>query len=108
MKNTEEFSGKSSGELASRQKKDRKSNRTWQKNKRQDSKVESNDSPEIPDKVETSDIPSLPLGGRGVATSATGTKMAPSATSKQGDSNINPPPFVPGEDGEALKWHYQH
>ena len=46
-----------------REKKDRKSNRTKQKNKRGDSKVESNDSPEIPDSGETSDIPGLPLGG---------------------------------------------
>ena len=43
--------------------KDRKSNRTRQKNKRRDSKVESNDSPEIPDTGETSDIPGLPSGG---------------------------------------------
>ena len=34
--------------------KDRKGNRTRQKNKRGDSKVESNDSPEIPDRGETS------------------------------------------------------
>ena len=33
-----------------------------QKNKTGDSKVESNDSPEIPDRGETSDIPSLPSG----------------------------------------------
>ena len=33
-----------------------------QKNKRGDSKVESNDSPEIQDRGETSDIPGLPLG----------------------------------------------
>ena len=33
-----------------------------QKNKRGDSKVESNDSPEIPDRGETSDIPGLPSG----------------------------------------------
>ena len=39
---------------------DRKSNRTRQKNKRGDSKVESNDSPEIPERGETSDIPGLP------------------------------------------------
>ena len=32
------------------------------KNKRGDSKVESNDSPEIPDRGETSDIPGLPSG----------------------------------------------
>ena len=32
------------------QKKDRRSNRTRQKNKRVDSKVESNDSPEIPER----------------------------------------------------------
>ena len=44
-------------------KKDRKSNRTRQKNKRGDSKVELNDSPEIPDMGETSDIPGLPSGG---------------------------------------------
>ena len=54
---------KSSGEWANRQKKDRKSNRTRQKNKRGDSKVESNDSPEIPDRGQTSDIPGLPSGG---------------------------------------------
>ena len=43
---------------------DRKGNRTRQKNKRRDSKVESNDSPEIPDREggETSDIPGLPSG----------------------------------------------
>ena len=40
----------------------RKSDRTRQKNKRGDSKVESNDSPEIPDRGETSDIPGLPSG----------------------------------------------
>ena len=48
-------------------KKDRKSNRTWQKNERGDSKVKSNDSPEISDRRETSDILSLPSkkgGGR--------------------------------------------
>ena len=49
-KNIEEFSGKSSEERASRQKTIRKGNRTRQKNKRGDSKVESNDSPEIPDR----------------------------------------------------------
>ena len=39
-----------------------RSNRTRQKNKRGDSKVESNDSPEIPDRGEKSDIPGLPSG----------------------------------------------
>ena len=43
-------------------KKDRESNRTRQKNKRGDSKAESNDSPAIPDREETSDMPSLPSG----------------------------------------------
>ena len=43
---------------------DRKSTRTRQKNKRGDSKVESNDSPEIPDRGETSGIPGLPSGAR--------------------------------------------
>ena len=33
-----------------------------EKNKRGDRKGESNDSPEIPDRRETSDIPSLPSG----------------------------------------------
>ena len=45
--------------------KDRKSNRTRQKNKRGDSKVESNDSPQIPDRGETSGIPGFPSGGGG-------------------------------------------
>ena len=58
MKNIETFSGKSLEEKTSRQKK----NQTKQKNKRGDSKVESNDSPEIPDRGETSDIPGLPSG----------------------------------------------
>ena len=37
-------------------------NRTRQKNKTGDIKVESNDNPEIPDRGETSDIPGLPSG----------------------------------------------
>ena len=67
----EEFSGKSSGEWTSRQKKryDKNSNRTRQKNKRGDSKVESNDSPDIPDRRETSNIPSLLSGDPGRAAS---------------------------------------
>ena len=64
-KNTEEFSEKSSRKWTSRQKKDRKSNRTRQKNMRRSSKVESNDSPEIPDRGKTSDIPGLPSGVKG-------------------------------------------
>ena len=36
-------------------------NRTWQKNKTGGSKMESDDSPEIPDRGETSDIPRFPL-----------------------------------------------
>ena len=51
--------------MASRQKReDRKGNGTRHKNMRGDSKVESNDSPEIPDRGETPDIPSLPSGGK--------------------------------------------
>ena len=45
-----------------RKRSDRKGNKTRQKNKRGDSKVESDDSPEIPDRGETSDIPGLPSG----------------------------------------------
>ena len=41
---------------------------TRQKNKTEDSKVESNDSPEIPDRGETSDIPSLPSGAQVMST----------------------------------------
>ena len=48
-------------------KKDGKSNRSQQKNKRRDSKVESNNSPEIPDRGETY-IPSLPSGEQMPAT----------------------------------------
>ena len=40
----------------------KKSNRTRQKNESGDSKVESNDSPEIPDRGKTSGIPGLPSG----------------------------------------------
>ena len=47
---------------AEKKKKDRQSNRTRQKNKRGDSKVESNDSPEIPDRGETPDTPGLTSG----------------------------------------------
>ena len=43
----------------------RQKNRTRQKDKTGDSKVESNDSPEIPDRGEISDIPGLPLGRGG-------------------------------------------
>ena len=43
---------------------DRKGNRTRQKNKKGDRKVESNDSPEIPDRGETSNIPGLPSGAK--------------------------------------------
>ena len=39
----------------------KKSTRIRQKNKRIDSKMESNDSPKIPDRGETSDIPSVQL-----------------------------------------------
>ena len=66
---------------------DRKSNRAWQKNKRGDSKVESNDSPEIPNRGETSDISGLPSGDQpstfplGQSSSA---HMAVSATRKMG------------------------
>ena len=45
---------------AGRKRQDRKGNRIRQKNKTGNSKVESNDSPEIPDRGETSDIPDIP------------------------------------------------
>ena len=47
---------------AGRKKDVRKSNRTRQRNKGVASKVESNDSLEIPNSAETSDIPGLPFG----------------------------------------------
>ena len=66
MKNVEEFPGKCLEKgPAGRKREDRKGNRTRQKNKRGDSKVESNDSPEIPDRGETSDNPGLPPGEGG-------------------------------------------
>ena len=55
---------------AGRKRSDRKGNRTRQKNKRGDSKVQSNDSPEIPDRGETSDIPGLPSGGTAANTAS--------------------------------------
>ena len=55
MKNMEELSGKKSGEWTSRQKKDKTERATGLSgmNKKGDSKVESNDSPEIPDRGQT-------------------------------------------------------
>ena len=47
---------------AGRKKIRQKSNRTRQRNKRGESKVESNDSPQIPNRGETLDIPGLPSG----------------------------------------------
>ena len=47
-----------------KEKKDRKSNRTRQKNKRADSKVESSDSPGIPDRGGDIRHPRPPFGGR--------------------------------------------
>ena len=63
MKNIEEFLGKVQKKgPTGRKRSDRKGSRTRQKNKGGDSKVESNDSPEIPDRGETSDIPGFPSG----------------------------------------------
>ena len=62
MKNIEECSGKRSGEQAGKQKKIRKKSNRTRQNKTGDSKVESNDSPEIPDSGETSDLPGLHSG----------------------------------------------
>ena len=61
-KNIEEFSGKKFRRKGQQAEKDRKGNRTRQKNKRGDCKMESNDSPEIKDRGKTSDIPGLPSG----------------------------------------------
>ena len=47
----------------SRRRKDGKSNRTRQRNKTGNRKVESKDSPEIPDRSVTSDIRGLPCSG---------------------------------------------
>ena len=66
-KNIEEFSGKKfrrKGQQAEKDMTERVTDRTRQKNKGGDSKVESNDSPEIPDREKTSDIPGLPSGWR--------------------------------------------
>ena len=62
-KHTEEFSRKNSGEWASRQKKKDKTERVTRLGRRtRDSKVESNDSPGVPDTGVTSDIPGHPSG----------------------------------------------
>ena len=68
MKSIEKLSGKKGlekGPVGRRKKRrrDRKSNGSRQKNKKRDSKVGSNDSPEIPDSGKTSDIPGVPSGG---------------------------------------------
>ena len=65
MKNIEEFSGKSSGEWTSRQKKKGKTERLTglgRRTKGQIVKWNQYDNPEIPDRGETSDIPGLPSG----------------------------------------------
>ena len=64
MKNIEEYSGKKLRRMGQQaeNRSDRKNNRTRQKNKTGVSKVESNDSPEIPDRGQTLDILGLPLG----------------------------------------------
>ena len=65
MKNIEEFLGKVQKKgPTGRKRSDRKGNRTMQKNKRGDSKVESNDSTETQDREETSDILGLPSGAK--------------------------------------------
>ena len=58
------MSGKQAGDWAKSRKKgeDKMSNRTRQNNKRADRKIELNDSPEIPDRGETSEELGLPLG----------------------------------------------
>ena len=61
-KNIEEFSGKSLEGPAGRKRSDRKGNKTRQKDKRGDSKVESNDSPEIPDRGGDIRHPRHPFG----------------------------------------------
>ena len=62
-KNSEKFSGKKFRRKGQQAENDNtEGKRTRQKNKRGDSKVESNDSPVIPDRGETSDIPGLPSG----------------------------------------------
>ena len=63
-KHTEEFSGGKSheDEPLAETRQDRKSNRIQQKNNRGNSKVESNDCPEIPTRGETSDNLGLPAG----------------------------------------------
>ena len=64
-KSVEEFSGGKSqekGPVGSKKKTNRKNHEDRQKNKRGDSKVEPNDSPEIPDREETSDVPGLLSG----------------------------------------------
>ena len=69
-KNVEEFSGKESGEWGQyaggkkrkkKEKKDRTERAKGMGTEKRDSKVQSNDSPEIQDIGETSDIPGLPL-----------------------------------------------
>ena len=70
-KNIEEFSGK---------REDRKNTGVRQKNKRGCSKLKSNDSPGIPDREETSDIPGLPSGSTVVAFATTSPPLSRSVS----------------------------
>ena len=75
-------------------------NRTGQENKRGDSKVESNDSPEIPDRGETSDIPGLPSGGAQSATedyvrADSWSSIGPASRRRMFDSLVRQGSFLP-------------
>ena len=61
MKNTGRISLDKNGPLGTKKTRQIRKN-NGKKNKRGDSKVGPNDSPEIPDREETSDTPSLPFG----------------------------------------------
>ena len=67
MENTEKFSGQSleNGPVGRQKDKAERAMKVGRITKRGDSKVESNDSPEIPDRGETSDFPSPPWRGGG-------------------------------------------
>ena len=80
--------------LKAEESEDKKSNRSRQKNKRGDSKVESNDSPEIQDRGETSDIPGLSSGVDKEIGQPVRRRVTESTVSDNAENGAEPPTMV--------------
>ena len=70
--------------------------------RKRDSKVESNDCPEIPDRAETSDIPSFPLGNEQTAFLTTSTAILKLIVS--GFVHTSNQSLIKQEDTDDIQW----